>query len=71
MQDNAKLAQDLAAQFQAIEQAEQKRLNGVMMHHARESETDLRFAFGITAGFEKGSKNRFVLFSRPSLLCDV
>jgi hypothetical protein len=57
--DGDAVADELARQFVAIERAEQKRLMGVMAHHAKEAGTpDTSFAFGITAGFEKGQKNR-------------
>ncbi|KAG6894391.1 hypothetical protein C0992_006301, partial [Termitomyces sp. T32_za158] len=57
----------LAMQFHRIELAEQKRLMGVMDHHSKESRqpplTDClpgrSFPFSITAGVEKGSKNRY------------
>jgi tyrosine-protein phosphatase 2/3 len=59
----------LAMQFYRIELAEQRRLLGVMEHHSKESgptpaldkgkapETP-DFPFSITAGIEKGAKNR-------------
>ncbi|KAJ7293893.1 hypothetical protein C8J57DRAFT_1043427 [Mycena rebaudengoi] len=52
----------LAMQFYRIELAEQRRLMGVMEHHSRESDgggVGGVFPFSITAGFEKGSKNRY------------
>ena len=61
----------LAMQFYRIELAEQRRLMGVMEHHSKESGsvTDAQphhaFPFSITAGVEKGAKNRSV-FSIPS-----
>lgn len=56
----------LAMQFYRIELAEQRRLMGVMEHHSRESQCSDRsevprakpFPFSITAGVEKGGKNR-------------
>ncbi|KAG1738597.1 uncharacterized protein EDB91DRAFT_1054440 [Suillus paluster] len=58
-------AETLAMQFYRIELAEQRRLRTVMEHHARESETlpstpvHGAFPFSITAGVEKGAKNRY------------
>ncbi|KAG1810001.1 uncharacterized protein HD556DRAFT_1224172 [Suillus plorans] len=58
-------AETLAMQFYRIELAEQRRLRSVMEHHARESETlpstpvQGAFPFSITAGVEKGAKNRY------------
>ncbi|KAG6869029.1 hypothetical protein C0993_004702 [Termitomyces sp. T159_Od127] len=49
----------LATQFYRIELAEQKRLMGVMHHHSKESVPGRNFPFSITAGVEKGSKNRY------------
>ncbi|KAJ6519259.1 hypothetical protein C8R45DRAFT_809267 [Mycena sanguinolenta] len=56
----------LAMQFYRIELAEQRRMMGVMEHHSRESATKSHdgvgghgFPFSITAGVEKGSKNRY------------
>ncbi|KAJ7451163.1 hypothetical protein FB451DRAFT_1526204, partial [Mycena latifolia] len=64
----------LAMQFYRIELAEQRRLMGVMEHHSRESgdstststanstnanSSSAQFPFSITAGVEKGSKNRY------------
>ncbi|KAJ7480085.1 hypothetical protein B0H11DRAFT_1725397 [Mycena galericulata] len=52
----------LAMQFYRIELAEQRRLMGVMEHHSRESGAGVShspFPFSITAGVEKGSKNRY------------
>ncbi|KAG6919491.1 hypothetical protein DXG01_005750 [Tephrocybe rancida] len=61
----------LAMQFYRIELAEQRRLMGVMEHHSKESGrhvhvppvTELlsgaNFPFSITAGVEKGAKNRY------------
>lgn len=64
-------------QFYRIELAEQRRLMGVMEHHSKESgglaadgitEASLNFPFSITAGVEKGAKNRFVsLFSMRAM----
>lgn len=55
----------LAMQFYMIELREQRRLMGVMDHHSREASSlpDQRgpttnFPYSITAGVEKGSKNR-------------
>lgn len=53
----------LAMQFYKIELAEQRRLMSIMEHHARESVEDgvsstPSFPFSITAGIEKGEKNR-------------
>lgn len=58
----------LAMQFYRIEVAEQRRLMGIMNHHSKESRhppvtefmPDRIFPFSITAGIEKGSKNRYV-----------
>ncbi|KAG6820236.1 hypothetical protein H0H93_003599 [Arthromyces matolae] len=58
-------AEALAAQFYRIELAEQRRLMGVMVHHSKESghppgaEFVPDFPFSITAGVEKGAKNRY------------
>ncbi|KAF8887722.1 hypothetical protein BD779DRAFT_1525883 [Infundibulicybe gibba] len=58
----------LAMQFYRIELAEQRRLMGVMEHHSKESgglhgeasaEPSMNFPFSITAGVEKGAKNRY------------
>ncbi|KAF9457471.1 hypothetical protein BDZ94DRAFT_1301884 [Collybia nuda] len=58
----------LAMQFYRIELAEQRRLMGVMEHHSKESgrfvdegitQASLTFPFSITAGVEKGAKNRY------------
>lgn len=59
--DGSGLAEELAGQFFAIERAEQKRLMGIMAHHSKvlEGKEGDVFAFGITAGFEKGEKNRY------------
>jgi tyrosine-protein phosphatase 2/3 len=60
------VADELAQQFVDIERAEQKRLMGVMAHHAKESTSaNAAFAFGITAGFEKGGKNRWADTATP------
>jgi protein-tyrosine phosphatase len=54
----------LAMQFFKIELAEQRRLMGVMEHHSKESQSGQStpqgnpFPFSITAGIEKGAKNR-------------
>ncbi|KAF7784514.1 hypothetical protein Agabi119p4_679 [Agaricus bisporus var. burnettii] len=59
----------LAMQFYKIELAEQRRLMGIMEYHAKETTivtTDMNsapdssgFAYSITAGVEKGAKNRY------------
>ncbi|KAK0198083.1 hypothetical protein F5146DRAFT_1018098 [Armillaria mellea] len=61
--------ESLAMQFYRIELAEQRRLMGVMEHHSRESLVQnynerkgvsvKPFPFSITAGVEKGAKNRY------------
>ena len=56
-------AEVLAMQFYKIELAEQRRLMSIMEHHARENAEDdvsrtASFPFSITAGIEKGEKNR-------------
>ncbi|KAK0465654.1 hypothetical protein IW261DRAFT_1523521 [Armillaria novae-zelandiae] len=61
--------ESLAMQFYRIELAEQRRLMGVMEHHSRESLVQNHserkgvpvkpFPFSITAGVEKGAKNRY------------
>ncbi|KAG7450794.1 uncharacterized protein BT62DRAFT_962637 [Guyanagaster necrorhizus] len=61
--------ESLAMQFYRIELAEQRRLMGVMEHHSRESLVHnyserngvpvKPFPFSITAGVEKGAKNRY------------
>lgn len=55
----------LAMQFYRIELAEQRRMMGVMEHHSKESgkfadtfSVGAAFPFSITAGVEKGAKNR-------------
>lgn len=58
--------EDLAMQFYRIELGEQRRLTGVMEHHSHESTTQpgqmeitpTEFPYSITAGVEKGAKNR-------------
>jgi len=51
-------------QFFKIELSEQRRLMGIMEHHSRESTQASEqypvtpFPFSITAGVEKGAKNR-------------
>ena len=54
--------ESLAMQFFKIELAEQRRLMGVMEHHSNESGQSPQhthpFPFSITAGIEKGEKNR-------------
>ncbi|EGO02818.1 hypothetical protein SERLA73DRAFT_70304 [Serpula lacrymans var. lacrymans S7.3] len=64
-------AETLAMQFYRIELAEQRRLLTVMEHHSRESGVSSQqqdagflppsatFPFSITAGVEKGTKNRY------------
>ncbi|KAF8203735.1 hypothetical protein BJ912DRAFT_940942 [Pholiota molesta] len=57
----------LAMQFFKIELSEQRRLMGIMEHHSKESgqvtdqagQTTIPFPFSITAGVEKGAKNRY------------
>ncbi|KZT42753.1 hypothetical protein SISSUDRAFT_1116753 [Sistotremastrum suecicum HHB10207 ss-3] len=55
----------LAMQFYRIELAEQRRLVGVMDHHSSEGTVShmenqtVPFPFSITAGIEKGTKNRY------------
>ncbi|KAF8167877.1 hypothetical protein B0H34DRAFT_792552 [Crassisporium funariophilum] len=56
----------LAMQFFKIELAEQRRLMGIMEHHSKESgqlaeaiAQHVPFPFSITAGVEKGAKNRY------------
>ncbi|KAJ7785694.1 hypothetical protein B0H16DRAFT_1294690 [Mycena metata] len=57
----------LAMQFYRIELAELRRMMGVMEHHSREKGKEEKekqggrgkFPFSITAGVEKGSKNRY------------
>ena len=61
--------EDLAMQFYRVELGEQRRLNGVMEHHSKESTTrpgqqevkPIAFPYSITAGVEKGIKNRCAL----------
>ena len=48
----------LATQFYVIELREQRRLMGVMDHHSRERAGRAPFPYSITAGVEKGAKNR-------------
>lgn len=58
----------LAMQFFKIELSEQRRLMGIMEHHSKESgqvtdqvgHNTIPFPFSITAGVEKGAKNRSV-----------
>ncbi|KAF8640880.1 hypothetical protein AX17_000528 [Amanita inopinata Kibby_2008] len=58
-------ARILAMQFYRVELAEQQRLMSIMEHHTRESGNDKAskstslFPFSITAGIEKGEKNRY------------
>ncbi|KAF8912886.1 hypothetical protein CPB84DRAFT_1841330 [Gymnopilus junonius] len=59
----------LAMQFFKIELSEQRRLMGIMEHHSKESghvsehssrpRTSIPFPYSITAGIEKGAKNRY------------
>ncbi|KAF9569789.1 hypothetical protein CPC08DRAFT_756770 [Agrocybe pediades] len=55
----------LAMQFFKIELSEQRRLMGIMEHHSKESgqfvahATTTPFPYSITAGVEKGAKNRY------------
>ncbi|KAF8899567.1 hypothetical protein CPB85DRAFT_1565533 [Mucidula mucida] len=65
-QDVEESMEALAMQFYRIELAEQRRLMGVMEHHSRESQpasasstSTKPFPFSITAGVEKGAKNRY------------
>lgn len=55
-------AEALAMQFYRIELAEQRRLTGIMQHHSHSKESaqaqEPEFPYGITAGVEKGAKNR-------------
>ncbi|KAI0073817.1 hypothetical protein K474DRAFT_1567419, partial [Panus rudis PR-1116 ss-1] len=54
------LTRALAMQFYKIELGEQKRLMGVMEHHSKESGVKKEtFPYSITAGVEKGDKNRY------------
>ncbi|KAI0089723.1 hypothetical protein BDY19DRAFT_1087893, partial [Irpex rosettiformis] len=57
------LAKTLAMQFYKIELGEQRRLMGVMDHHSKEStnvsSSQSVFPYSITAGVEKGEKNRY------------
>ncbi|CAE6407664.1 unnamed protein product [Rhizoctonia solani] len=73
--DREKGIEALAMQFYRIELGEQRRLQGVMSHHSNESRathnnvyqepdsptdtTQDPFPFSITAGVEKGAKNRY------------
>ncbi|KAF8633973.1 hypothetical protein AX15_001151 [Amanita polypyramis BW_CC] len=57
-------AEALATQFYRIELAEQRRLMSVLEHHTKESGKDsvpssISYPFSITAGIEKGDKNRY------------
>ncbi|KZW02129.1 hypothetical protein EXIGLDRAFT_744852 [Exidia glandulosa HHB12029] len=51
----------LAMQFYKIELREQRRLQGIMNHHTQNAFSSVRddFPYSITAGIEKGSKNRY------------
>lgn len=61
-------AEILALQFYRIEVSEQRRLQGIMSHHSRQSDdtrpivplltAPAQFPFSITAGIEMGTKNR-------------
>lgn len=55
-------AEMLAMQFYKIELGEQRRLQGIMNHHSQNAFVTARddFPYSITAGIEKGSKNRYV-----------
>ena len=66
-------------QFYRIEVAEQRRLMGVMERHSRESgfltncgesQRGMTFPYSITAGVEKGTKNRcvFLLHALTSMM---
>ncbi|KAF8761033.1 Protein tyrosine phosphatase, catalytic domain [Rhizoctonia solani] len=73
--DREKGIEALAMQFYRIELGEQRRLQGVMSHHSNESrvsehdksqqnaistnDAHLSFPYSITAGVEKGAKNRY------------
>ncbi|KAG8763478.1 hypothetical protein FRC11_003167 [Ceratobasidium sp. 423] len=75
--DREKGIEALAMQFYRIELGEQRRLQGIMSHHSKESQTAQNvmsqqsgtptgdshmhgpFPFSITAGVEKGAKNRY------------
>ncbi|KAJ3485944.1 hypothetical protein NLJ89_g11854 [Agrocybe chaxingu] len=52
----------LAMQFFKVELAEQRRLMGIMEHHSKETSHQnfpVPFPYSITAGVEKGAKNRY------------
>ncbi|KAF5311770.1 hypothetical protein D9619_003110 [Psilocybe cf. subviscida] len=54
--------EELAMQFFKIELSEQRRLMGIMAHHSNETGSEQNaapFPFSITAGVEKGAKNRY------------
>ncbi|OSX68094.1 hypothetical protein POSPLADRAFT_1108046, partial [Postia placenta MAD-698-R-SB12] len=53
------LTRALELQFYKIELGEQRRLMGVMEHHSKESGTQASAGGIITAGLEKGNKNRY------------
>lgn len=57
------VSEALAMQFYRIELGEQRRLQGVMDHHTRESrevnKNNTKFPYSITAGIEMGDKNRY------------
>ncbi|QRW05644.1 protein-tyrosine phosphatase [Ceratobasidium sp. AG-Ba] len=75
--DKEKGIEALAMQFYRIELGEQRRLQGVMSHHSKESQVLAKddtkqpngdnhvddFPYSITAGVEKGSKNRQALLT--------
>lgn len=50
--------QKIAKIFQTIDKTEQRRLQSLMLHHARYPTTD--HPFSISAGVERGEKNRYV-----------
>jgi protein-tyrosine phosphatase len=66
----------LATQFYKVEVAEQRRLMGIMEYHTKETAivttdtdsapTSSGFPYSITAGVEKGAKNRLVSYSSSS-----
>ncbi|KIY45293.1 hypothetical protein FISHEDRAFT_28133, partial [Fistulina hepatica ATCC 64428] len=73
----------LAKQFYRIEFAEQQRLMSIMEHHVQESTLHpppveqyptpvIKFPYSITAGFEKGEKNRYRhIWPFEHALCDT
>jgi protein tyrosine phosphatase len=60
-------SETLAMQFYRIELAEQRRLTGIMQHHSTQdsgvrvadADNAVAFPYSITAGVEKGGKNRY------------